>query len=139
MKAFVLDASVALSWFIDMAVAPFAIRVRRRLLDGEIAVVPSLWHLEVANEFVVAERRGVLSPSATEQALQNLDLLLSQSIKNSPESLPARRVISIAREYRLTAYDAAYLETAQREALPLATLDRALSQAASKAGVQLLR
>ena len=35
----------------------------------------------------------------------------------------------------LTAYDAAYLELAQRRRLPLATLDRALRDAATSAGV----
>jgi predicted nucleic acid-binding protein len=43
----------------------------------------------------------------------------------------------LAEQYALTAYDAAYLELALRERLPLATLDAQLRAAASSAGVTL--
>jgi len=41
-------------------------------------------------------------------------------------------IIDIAREYNLTAYDAAYLELALRRNLPIATLDNPLAKAAKK-------
>ena len=41
-----------------------------------------------------------------------------------------RQTFSAASTFRLTAYDAAYLEIARREQLPLATLDRELIHAA---------
>ncbi len=44
----------------------------------------------------------------------------------------------LADEYGLSAYDAAYLELAQRRGLGLATLDRRLGQAAREAGVNLI-
>ncbi len=44
---------------------------------------------------------------------------------------------TLARDRKLTVYDAAYLELAKREALPLATLDRALEKAAVAEGVAL--
>ncbi len=43
-----------------------------------------------------------------------------------------------ARDHRLSAYDAAYLELAQRTGLPLATLDLTLAKAAAAAGVAVL-
>ena len=46
-------------------------------------------------------------------------------------------LMTLARVRRLTVYDAAYLELAKREALPLATLDRALEKAAVAEGVAL--
>ena len=46
-------------------------------------------------------------------------------------------LMSLARERNLTVYDAAYLELAMREGLPLATLDRALEKAAIAEGVAL--
>jgi predicted nucleic acid-binding protein len=136
---FVLDASVALAWFIDHPIAPYASRVKQRLLEGDRAVVPALWRLEVANGFVVAERRGLLQSSDIREVLQSFELVLAQSIEHSDESIPMRRVITTAQEFRLTAYDAEYLDTARSQQLPLATLDRKLEAAAVQAGVQLLR
>lgn len=139
MKRFVLDASVALAWFIDRPMAPYAARVKQRLLDGDRAVVPSRWRLEVANGFVVSERRGILTPSDMAEVLQSFELVLAQCVENSEASIPMRRVIATAREFRLTAYDAEYLDTARDQQLPIATLDRGLEEAAVRAGVRLLR
>jgi predicted nucleic acid-binding protein len=137
-KRFVLDASVALAWFLDRPTAPFADHVRQLLLRGNRAVVPALWRLEIANGFIVAERRGVHTPSDTVEALRNLDVVIAQAIENSQDDVSMRRALQTAREFRLTAYDAVYLETALRQELPLATLDRQLVTAASKAGVEIV-
>jgi predicted nucleic acid-binding protein len=102
LKRFVLDASVALAWFIDRSIAPYAMRVQRLLLGGDRAVVPPLWRLEVANGFVVAERRGILTPSDTAQTLQNFQIVLAEAIEESQHSLSAHRVIATAREFQLT-------------------------------------
>ncbi len=138
MSRFVLDASIALSWFLHRPTAKYADHVRQLLLRGQRAVVPSLWQLEIANGFVTAERRGVLTPLDTTEALQSLDVVLAQAIENSPETVSMRRVLHTARQFQLTAYDAVYLETALRQELPLATLDRQLLTAASKAGVEIV-
>ena len=47
-------------------------------------------------------------------------------------------VLTLARRHRLTVYDAAYLELAAREALPLATLDAQLATAAQAEQVALI-
>lgn len=44
-------------------------------------------------------------------------------------------VLPLAREYGLSAYDAAYLELSIRQGAPLATLDDRLGKAARRAGV----
>lgn len=139
MRRFVLDASVALAWFIDRPIAPYAVRIQRLLLAGDRAVVPPLWRLEVANGFVVAERRGIVTPSDSAQILQNFQIVLAEAIEESQQSLPLPRVISTAREFQLTAYDADYLDTARIHQLPLATLDRRLEEAAARARVPLVR
>ncbi len=138
MKRFVLDASVALAWFLDRPTAPYADHVRELLLRGDRAIVPALWQLEVANGFINAERRGVLTPSDTVDALQNLDIVIAQAIENSQDPISMRRVLQAGRKFGLTAYDAVYLETALGQDLPLATLDRQLLAAASKAGVEVV-
>jgi len=128
---------VALAWFIDHPVPAYALRVEQVLADGGRAVVPALWHLEVANGFVVAERRGAISAGDTMQALHKLELLLIQSIESIPAPLSLRRVLASARQFRLTAYDACYLELARDMQLPLATLDRQLANAAKQDGILL--
>jgi predicted nucleic acid-binding protein len=49
------------------------------------------------------------------------------------------RVLDLAREERLTAYDAVYLELAMRLGVPLASKDQDLCDAAERVGVIVLR
>jgi predicted nucleic acid-binding protein len=137
-NGFVLDASVALAWFLDRPTAQYADHVRGLLLRGHKAVVPALWQLEIANGFITAERRGLLTISDTAEALQNLDVVIAQAFEISQGPVSMRGVLHTAREFRLTSYDAIYLETALREKLPLATLDRQLLKAAREAGVEIV-
>jgi predicted nucleic acid-binding protein len=48
-------------------------------------------------------------------------------------------VLPMAREYKLSAYDAAYLDVAVRHEIPLATLDDALQKACIRAGIKMFR
>jgi predicted nucleic acid-binding protein len=132
---FVLDASVALAWFVDNPVASYAIQVRKSLLRDARAVVPGLWHLEMANGFAVAERRGILTPANSMAGIATVEQLLAQVIETSDEFIPMKQLFSTARDFRLSAYDAVYLDTARRARLPLATLDKQLLAAAQQAGL----
>jgi predicted nucleic acid-binding protein len=137
-KRFVLDASIALAWFIDASVAPVAARIQRFLLQGDRAIVPYLWRPEVANGFVIAQKRGILTPVRITQAFAELDLLLAQSIESVSHDPSIQRVVTTAQNFGLTAYDATYLETAREQQVPLATLDRRLAAAAGQAGVPVI-
>lgn len=139
MKAFVLDASVALGWTLDNPVPATATRAKQALLSGTRAVVPALWHLEIANSLVVAERRGILTSSDATLALAQLEQLCAQALEIEADLVPMRQALTTARNYELSAYDSVYLDLALRTRLPLATLDAALRKAAGKAGVELLR
>lgn len=138
MRRFVLDASVALAWFIDPSVAPLAKHVQQLLLQGDRAIVPCLWRSEVANGFLVAKRRGILTSARTAEAFSELDILMAQSIESSGQELSIQKIVAAAETFELTAYDATYLETARDLRLPLATLDRRLSEAIEKAGLSLI-
>ena len=138
MKYFVLDASVTLAWLIDSTATPYAVRIRQFLLAGDRAVVPPLWRLEIANAFLVAERRSLLTPADTAEILQSFYAGIARSIEESQQALPLQRVLASARQFQLTAYDAEYLDTARTQELPLATLDRQLEKAARQAGVPVL-
>ncbi len=135
MTRFVLDASVSLGWFLDDPVAPYAVQVKRAMLAGARAVVPALWQLEMANGFTVAERRGILSVADTDRCLERLEELQSGAIESETDFIPFQEAFRAARAFRLSAYDAVYLELARQRGLPLATLDDALRKAAVRAGV----
>jgi predicted nucleic acid-binding protein len=87
------------------------------LADGE-AFVPAIWPLEVANLLLVAERRDRLSRAEIGRFVKLLGAL-PIVVEEIPFSLAMSDVLSRAREYGLSAYDAAYfdLEEGEREGL----------------------
>ena len=80
MKRFVLDASVALRWFLDDSVSPYANRVKQCLIEVGRAVVPALWHLEMSNGLAVAERRSILSTADVDQAMLDIEQIVAQGV-----------------------------------------------------------
>jgi predicted nucleic acid-binding protein len=139
LKQFVLDASVSLAWFVDDPIPDLAIRVKNSLQNGSSALVPALWHLEMANGFALAERRRALTPAVADRCLDDVEELLNSVIESSSRTVSLREAHAVARTFGLTAYDAVYLETALREHLALATLDRGLGRAAVQAGVPIVQ
>ena len=138
MSDFVLDASVALAWVLDDPVAKYALDVPDEMLKGKRGAVPAFWHLEVANGLAMAERRGDLDTADIGVALDQIAATAQSRIDTDSKLIPVSEAFRDARGFGLTAYDAAYLSLALREALPLATLDRALRSAARQAGVRLV-
>jgi len=131
---FVLDGSVALAWLFDDEKSPYADAILTRLPAIEM-LVPRLWHLEVANVLLTSERRKRCSQADTSTWLAFLaDLPIV--IDPATEIRAWTDTLAIARQHGLTAYDAAYLELAIRESVPLATLDAKLEAAAKALGVQ---
>ena len=139
MTSFVLDASVALRWFLDHPMPPYANRVKQFFLKGVRAVVPALWHLEMSNGLAVAERRSILTSADVDQAVIDIEQLVARAVDVNSDVVTARQAVITARGFQLSAYDAVYLDLARRERLPLATLDEKLRAAAARAGVELLR
>jgi predicted nucleic acid-binding protein len=103
-------------------------------MRAEEGVVPGLWWFEVRNILVVNERRRRITQANTATFLLNLSLLRLR-VDQSPDE---NAVLRLARVHRLSVYDAACLELAQREGLALATLDADLRQAAASEGVALV-
>lgn len=135
MSACVLDGSVALSWVLPDETAEPAAALLERIVEQQ-AVVPNLWHLEVANVLRAAERRGRITTAERARALAIL-ASLPISVDARTAGLAFNAISDLATQYDLTVYDAAYLELALRTGLPLASLDRALRAAAIAAGVAL--
>jgi predicted nucleic acid-binding protein len=133
---FALDASTTLAWFLPDEASATADQALDRL-TGETALVPPGWSGEVANGFLVAERRGRLTAVETARSLARLSALPIRVVP-TPFDAVWDRALGLAREHNLTAYDAAYLELAIRERAALATLDVDLRAAAHRAGVPLV-
>jgi predicted nucleic acid-binding protein len=133
----VIDASVALAWCFKDERTEATDRLLERV-QTDAATVPILWHLEIANVLALAERRGRITSAESAELialLETLEIIVD-------EETPSRafgRVLDLAREQRLTAYDAAYLDVAMRLGVPLASKDRDLCDAAERLGVTVLR
>ena len=98
------------------------------------AVVPGVWWYELRNALIVNERRGRLSAEDTRATLADLDEM-NIAADTQPHT---PTVLDLARRHELSVYDAAYLEVALRRGLPLVSLDRRLSQAATASGASSL-
>jgi predicted nucleic acid-binding protein len=131
----VVDASMTLAWLFIRSKSEeekIADRALLALSDTE-AFVPSLWHTEIANALLVGERRGVVTPV---QVFEYLDRLSALPLVTDDIAPVNRRelVMALAREYKLTAYDATYLDLALRRNAVLATFDSQLAEAMRQAG-----
>jgi predicted nucleic acid-binding protein len=125
---FVLDASVTLSWCFQEEDSLYSRGVLATLKTSH-AVVPALWPFEIANVLALAERRGRITNDLRRSFLTEINQLSIQ-IENRPALELWEGILELTEKYRLTGYDAAYLELAQRTGLPLATLDGDLRKAA---------
>jgi predicted nucleic acid-binding protein len=132
---FVLDNSVLVAWAFDED-SSYADGIGGGLAERR-AIVPAIWPLEFGNTLLAAERRGRVSGA---QAARVRDQVLSLAIEVVPDHPPRvlTDVLALARQQGLTVYDAAYLDLAVREGVPLATLDGALAAAARRVGVALV-
>lgn len=133
MVSFVLDVSSALPLVYDDEVGPDTLRIEQALEEGQVAYVPTLWRYELCSALRQGERRGRVEPDV---ALAMLDLLGDLAIEEVDAS-SAYSLLGASRVHGLTAYDTAYLLLAQRLALPLATRDERLRQAAESGEVDL--
>ena len=138
MTNFVLDNSVSMRWLLESkkeADQQYAEAVLKSLL-GVVASVPNLWHLEATNVLLGAEKIHEIEEGEIERFISQLENLPIQ-VDTLTSHQAFSRTIALARIYKLSSYDAAYLELAIREGLPLATLDKDLRKAASKADIEL--
>jgi len=133
---FVLDASVALLWLVpesNPAGMDYASTVLMALKETQ-AVVPSLFALEVANVVAKVEYKGLVTEADSQRFISILGRLGIKTDQTTADHALGD-TLNLARRYHLSAYDAAYLELALRNGLPLATLDSDLTKAATTAGV----
>ncbi len=132
--AFVLDNSVVVAWFFPSQATPYTHVIAKRL-ETEKAWVPALWQLEIANVLRTACSRHRLEHAKARDIFDALNKLPVQVDQSDGPS--GRQLFELAMRFKLSSYDAAYLELAMRLGMDLATQDQALLDAAQAAQVSL--
>ncbi|MBI4342341.1 MAG: type II toxin-antitoxin system VapC family toxin [Candidatus Omnitrophica bacterium] len=126
MSAFVIDASVAVKWFLP---EPHAQAARRVLSGRRTLLAPDLIWAEVGNVLWKRCQRAEIAPEAAQRILQEF--------KRFPlETYPAKALLelawSLALQHRISVYDGLYLALAVGRHGKLVTADRSLVDAMAK-------
>jgi predicted nucleic acid-binding protein len=125
LTAFVIDASIVAAFAFGENDDPRVMSAIERLGESD-ALAPTLFFYELRNVLIVGERSGRSTPQKSADFLRELAALPLKIVAPPDDSA----LMALARARNLTVYDAAYLDLAIREGLPLATLDRDLERAA---------
>ncbi|MEK7407080.1 MAG: type II toxin-antitoxin system VapC family toxin [Acidobacteriota bacterium] len=132
MTRYVLDASVAVKWYLISSSEPLlaeADSVLKAYLSGEAElIVPELFFAEFANVFWKAERQGRCDSRTSTRALRSI---LAHRLESAPIVPLLAEAARIARSYSCSVYDAIYLALAIERNATLITADRRLVAAVS--------
>ena len=138
---FVLDNSIVMRWFFNDG----SIKDRQYsegvlnliALGSNTPITPGIWPLEIANVISRAESMGQIEET---RSAHFLEIIREMNIatESIAQDVSLGSVLHLARVYKLSSYDASYLELAMRYSIPLATLDRDLIAAMKKVGVSRL-
>lgn len=138
MSRFVLDASTVLTWCFPDEEAQKAEEISERIGNGDSVIVPAFWFHEVLNALLVGEKRKRIKPELIQVFTTDLSRLPVAVDDLATAEVVFNKTVHLCRKHALTAYDAAYLEIAMRDRIPLATVDKDLKRAALAEGVQVL-
>lgn len=130
MNGVVVDASVALDWFLTEADSCPAWE-KIDVLDACVPVVPGIWRLEVTNALASQVRFRGLPIDVARTILGELVALPVAVL----DDITTAGAMELAVAHELTTYDAAYLDAAMRGGWPLATMGKDLIRAAGEVGV----
>ena len=135
MSSYVVDASVAVKWYVPEVHADAALRV---LEPGHELHAPDLLHAEVGNILWKKTRRGELLPA---EARRIADALLAAPLLVHPAASLLEAALEIALRADRSVYDGIYVALAIALDVPLVTADRRLVHALrnSALGRHLLR
>ena len=137
-ERFVLDASVALEWFLPGGGegVRYAEIILERVSRGDLVPsVPDLWHTEIASVLIAAKRGKRISAAKLQSSQLSIRRL---QIETLAIELDAAELIDLSQRYHLQGYDTVYFETARRLAIPIASIDGGIKTACRVFGVKLL-
>lgn len=135
--SFVLDCSAVMPWVFGDEATKATDELLDTVATGIEVWVPAIWHLELGNVLIGALRKKRIDQAGIEAFLTQLRAL-EIVVDTETTSNAWEKTLSLAQQYFLSTYDAAYLELSLRRGVPLATLDKALITACRTAGVRLL-
>ncbi|WP_439594490.1 type II toxin-antitoxin system VapC family toxin [Falsiroseomonas sp.] len=127
----VLDASVAVKWFVGEAETSLALRL---LAEGATFVAPDILLLETAAVLLKKERRGELAKGTATAALIDLESIGCELI-GQVDLLKDATAMATTERHGL--FDCLYLTVARARGLPLATFDRRLADLAARLAIPL--
>lgn len=104
-------------------------RASAKAVIEEGAVVPAIWHWEIQNALLTAERRKRIAGADVAMVLQHLASLPIEIEPIGP-AFSFGAETDIARRMNLSVYDAAYLDLSLRRGMRLMTRDTKLGAAA---------
>lgn len=130
MTACIVDASVAVKWFVrgpaEMLEAE-AGQILERYCAGRLRLlVPDLFWPEVGNVLWKAARQGRMSRRSAEEAIA---VLKDRRIPTAPTAPLLADAFAIATSYDRTVYDSVYIALAVLSNMPLVTADERLANA----------
>ena len=117
--------------------SPLTNRVLRLLQKHQDIFAPVHWWIEVANGLHMAERRSRITRAEVAEAFAFIRAF-PITIDGETAGKCEGDTLSLARQFNLTVYDAAYLELAIRLKGTLATNAKALAKAGRSVGLRLL-
>jgi predicted nucleic acid-binding protein len=121
---------VALAWCFEDEATPTIVTLATLVTENG-ALVPAIFHLEIANGLLLALGKKRISVSAVAGQLALLEAI-SLSVDTQTSDRAWHETLDLARRYDLRAYDAAYLELAIRTGSVFATIDERLAAAARR-------
>ena len=134
----VVDASVALAWFLPDSPSGLGYAQSVRSAQAErriVSIVPDFWPVETAYRLLKAART---KPSPLRGSLAHaVDLLDNFPQAIEPSSRSVTEIVARANEYFLQGWDALYFDLAIRHKARIATLDGGLKTACKRFNVPL--
>jgi len=128
MKSFVIDASVAVKWYIPEVLSHEAALLLRRTREGEVTLLaPDLFFAEFGNVLWKKLGRNELDAEVIREILRSM--AMSCPVETVSCSLLTPSAFEIALAFDRTVYDSLYVALAQSRQVPFITADERLVNA----------